>query len=66
MSYRGFTWNLTYGDAMHIRDLLSRYEAGKPIHKVDQHFLELYIAKCTIFMELSPDGTTSRSATADA
>jgi len=66
MTYRGFTWNLTYGDAARIRELLTRYRDGRPIAKVDDHFLELYIAKCTIFMELSPDGTTSRSATADA
>jgi len=68
MSYRGFTWNMTYADAAQIKRLLEYYvlRPDVPGYNIDRHQAELLVAKALIFMELSPDGTTPRSATADS
>jgi len=68
MPYRGFTWNMTFGDAQTLKHLLEYYvmDEKRPGYKVDRFLAERLIAQCTIFMELSPDGTSPTHATADA
>jgi len=66
MPYKGFTWNVTAGDAELIMLLLVRYRSGKKICGIDDRLSERYIHVIMEFLEVSPDGSTPTHATADA
>jgi len=68
MSYSGFTWNLTAGEARQVRDLLDYYCLERPafMYRVDAQTAERYIRRLDFFLEVSPDGATPTHGTADA
>jgi len=68
MSYSGFTWNLTAGEAAQIRELLSRYCVERPayMYRIDAQTAERYIRRLDFFLEVSPDGATTTHGSADA
>jgi len=71
VSYKGFTWNLTYGEAQTLAMLLERHvlydEYRTPFRgKIDRRLATALIVKAHIFMELNPDGATTTHGTADA
>jgi len=73
VTYKGFTWNLTYGEAQTIAMLLERhvlydeYRATPAFRgKIDRKLATALIVKAHIFMELNPDGATTTHGTADA
>lgn len=70
MSYRGFTWNLTYPEARVLKELLERYvmdyEQPKFHYKIDRHMAGVLLDTIDMFMEVSPDGATFTSGPADA
>jgi len=66
VSYRGFTWNMTAGDAEMLRILLCRYRAGHRPLAVDESLIEMFLIRIELFLEVSPDGSTPTHATADA
>jgi len=66
VSYRGFTWNMTAGEADLLRMLLLRYRQGLAPLAVDASMIEMFLIKIELFMEVSPDGPTPTHACADA
>jgi len=66
MPYRGFTWNLTAGEAETIQDLMWRIVNDRPMLKVDHFLADKIYQKATLFLEVSPDGSTPSHAPADS
>ena len=66
MPYKGFTWNMTAGDAEMLRILLCRYRSGLRPLAVDESLIEMFLIRIELFLEVSPDGSTPTHATADA
>jgi len=66
MSYRGFTWNMTASEAANLSRILSEFLRREDVHKWDRIIAEHLRAKATIFLELTPDGTSPAHARSDA
>jgi len=64
--YKGFTWNVTVGEAALLRSLLDRVERGSPMFKVDRHMAMVFRQSLDNYLEVAPGGATSSHAPADA
>jgi len=66
MSYRGFTWNLTFTEFANLARILAAHQRCEECRRWDAVISDHLLQKIEMIMEVSPDGTSPTHGPADA
>jgi len=66
MTYRGFTWNLTYTEYANIARILGHHMRCQECHRWDAVIADHLLQKIEMITEVTPDGTSFTHGPADA